>query len=151
MKQSFNLSNSVHRSIKNIQDRAERQSGQESVQRGGNLCALLGTAGEGTGARAAGQEHARGPCPVKNGKRTAVQWNMCERLCTGSALTCFSLSLWCVLSVVSRVPVSAAVRAQDEDGAEGSTGRTDTSSSVSITNSISSCEVTKIVRKPFAV
>ncbi|XP_068886081.1 caspase recruitment domain-containing protein 11 isoform X1 [Aphelocoma coerulescens] len=37
-----------------------------------------------------------------------------------------------------------AVRAQDEDGAEGSTGRTDTSSSVSISNSISSCEVTRI-------
>lgn len=48
----------------------------------------------------------------------------------------------------SLVPVSAAARAQDEDGAEGSTGRTDTSSSVSISNSISSCEVTKIVRMP---
>ncbi|XP_066185862.1 caspase recruitment domain-containing protein 11 isoform X1 [Sylvia atricapilla] len=37
-----------------------------------------------------------------------------------------------------------AVRAQEEDGPEGSTGRTDTSSSVSVSNSISSCEVTKI-------
>lgn len=58
------------------------------------------------------------------------------------------LSFSGVSSLVSLVPVSAAVRAQDEDGAEGSTGRTDTSSSVSITNSISSCEVTKIVRMP---
>uniref|UniRef100_A0A8C4U4C3 Caspase recruitment domain-containing protein 11 n=1 Tax=Falco tinnunculus TaxID=100819 RepID=A0A8C4U4C3_FALTI len=39
-----------------------------------------------------------------------------------------------------------AVRAQDEDGADASNGRTDTSSSnsVSISNSISSCEVSKI-------
>lgn len=44
--------------------------------------------------------------------------------------------------------VSTAVRAQDEDGADASNGRTDTSSSnsVSISNSISSCEVSKIVR-----
>uniref|UniRef100_A0A8B9DYT4 Caspase recruitment domain-containing protein 11 n=1 Tax=Anser cygnoides TaxID=8845 RepID=A0A8B9DYT4_ANSCY len=39
-----------------------------------------------------------------------------------------------------------AVRAQDEDGADASNGRTDTSSSnsVSISNSINSCEVSKI-------
>lgn len=74
MKQSSNLSNSIHRSIKNIQDRAERQSGQDSVQRDGNLCVLLGAAGDGTGARAAGQERAWGPCPGQNGKenRSAV-------------------------------------------------------------------------------
>lgn len=52
--------------------------------------------------------------------------------------------LWCLDFSLSSV--STAVRAQDEDGADASNGRTDTSSSVSISNSISSCEVSKIVR-----
>uniref|UniRef100_A0A8V0Z729 Caspase recruitment domain-containing protein 11 n=1 Tax=Gallus gallus TaxID=9031 RepID=A0A8V0Z729_CHICK len=47
---------------------------------------------------------------------------------------------------MNRTSEFQAVRAQDEDGADASNGRTDTSSSnsVSISNSISSCEVSKI-------
>lgn len=33
---------------------------------GGNFCALSGTAGEGVGARAAGQERVCRPCPVQD-------------------------------------------------------------------------------------
>lgn len=152
MKQSFlNLSNGIHRSIKNIQDRAERQSGQESVQRGGNFCALLGTAGEGAGARAAGQEGVQGPCQVQDQLKWTENISAVVHLWKTLHWECSDMLLSGVLCLLFPcVPVSAAVRAQDEDGAEGSTGRTDTSSSVSISNSISSCEVTKIVRMPLA-
>lgn len=147
IKQSFfNLSGSFHRSGNDLQDRVETQSWQEVV--GSSIISVLcrEAVGEGTGAK-----RSLGPLPSagqgngisRNGKITSVLLQICERLCTESDLTDSLCCLYCFPS-----PASAAVRAQDEDGADASNGRTDTSSSnsVSISNSISSCEVSKIVR-----
>lgn len=105
----------------------------------------------GRGAGSAGQVRVQGPWPVQEQLQWQGNMSAVAHLWKAQHWKCSDLLVSGVFSLgASLVPASAAGRAQDEDGAEGSAGRTDTSSSVSITNSISSCEVTKIVRMPLA-
>lgn len=154
IKQSFfNLTNSIHRSNKKVQDRVERKSWQEAVRSGVHSVLCREVAGEGKGSGAA----ENGARPAASAQRRVggneITWR-------GTIILRVVASLWKALYwkwsdkifpwclYFSLSSVSAAVRAQEEDGADASNGRTDTSSSnsVSVSNSISSCEVSKIVR-----